>query len=67
MGKRVEVDADDGVVRAERTVRKSGNSIVVSIPTQVLEGAGLKEGDNVLLEADLDDGGIHLSKVEDTE
>lgn len=67
MGNGVDVDPDEGVVRATRTVRKSGGSLVVSFPREVLQVAGLDEGDDVLLEAEWDGDAIHIRGIEPDE
>jgi len=42
-----EIDADTGEVRADRRVRVSGNSLVVSLPPTLLDTAGIERDDNV--------------------
>jgi len=49
----VNVDAANGVVRATRTVRQSGNSTVVVIPPGMLGAVGFECGDDIDLVTDL--------------
>ncbi|MDQ2052926.1 AbrB/MazE/SpoVT family DNA-binding domain-containing protein [Natronolimnohabitans sp. A-GB9] len=49
----VDVDPNENKTRAERSIRKSGNSYVVSIPPEILQSAGISEGDKTILEADI--------------
>ena len=58
----VEVDMDAGEVRAVRTLRSSGNSIVVSLPPNLLQACGFAPGDDISLVADNNTGEIHLRK-----
>lgn len=67
MRERVEVDPEEQVVRTERKVGKSGNSIVIRIPPQLLEAAGFQVDDRVVLEADMKDGGLSIRKPEPSE
>lgn len=56
MGNRVSIDPEAGEIRAIRRLRESGNSVVLTIPRQVLDGAGLEEGDDVLITAEMGRG-----------
>lgn len=56
----VDVDTDDQTLRAERPVRKSGNSKVISLPSRILQEAGLDEGDNVDVSIDFQGDEITL-------
>lgn len=58
---------DEDQFTAVRVVRNSGNSSVVSIPPNMLQGAGLAEGDEVSLVADIDHGTITISCTSDDE
>jgi len=60
----VNVDADNGEVRATRTVRRSGNSTVVVIPPEMLGAVGFDLGDDVDLVAGLESGEIVLRPAE---
>lgn len=64
MADRVVIDAEEGTVSATRKIRESGNSIVISIPPQVLEAAGLEPGDQADIVADMDDQVISLRRVD---
>jgi antitoxin component of MazEF toxin-antitoxin module len=48
----VEFDPDSGEVTASRVIGRSGNSIVVRLPPQMLKTAGFGEGDDVELTAE---------------
>ena len=65
MRDRARVDAEEGIVIAERKIRSSGNSTVLTIPPQVLDVAGLEAGDGVEISADLETGEIRLRKADD--
>lgn len=56
----VEVDTARGEIRAVRTLRKSGNSISVSIPPELLQTAHMELGDDVELVASFDGNEITL-------
>ncbi len=43
---------------------KGGKELVVSVPPEIREPAGLADGDNLLLERDPDSGIVQLSKVD---
>lgn len=61
----VEIDLDAMEARTERELRRSGNSIVVSLPPQLLKEANLSEGDTVTLRSIFDSPGrITLEKTE---
>lgn len=63
MRDRARVDAERGVVVAERKIRSSGNSTVLTIPPQILDVADLEAGDGVEITADMDSGEIRLTKT----
>jgi len=65
MGDEVEIDPEKQEVRARRNLRKSGNSTVVAIPPQVLDGAGLEQGDRVELVAKMGEETIRLTKIDE--
>lgn len=54
MPERVEFDAEDRVAYTRRSIGKSGNSMVVRIPPQILEVADFELGDDVELIADME-------------
>ena len=62
----VEIDLEAMEARTERQLRQSGNSIVVTLPPQLLNEANLAEGDTVLLRTIFDSPGrITLEKTEE--
>lgn len=63
MSNRVSVDPETGTLTAIRKLRESGNSIVLTIPPQLLEGAGLEAGDSVKLIADMNEDTITIRDV----
>jgi antitoxin component of MazEF toxin-antitoxin module len=68
MATQVRVDPEDGTVAADRSVRPSGRSLVVTLPPQVLEAAGIKEGDDVEIITKLDSSGnISIEKAGDSD
>lgn len=64
MADRVEIDVDENEVRADRTVREWGGSHVVALPPQLLDAAGLEQGDRVRLRASMDNGTIEISELD---
>jgi len=60
MSNRVRVDPETGTVTAVRKLRESGNSTVLTIPPQVLEGGGFEPGEQVRVVADMEGGGIRI-------
>lgn len=67
MGNGVDVDPEEGVLRATRKLRSSGGSIVVSIPPQMLQAVSFEEDDDILLRCEWDGDEICLHPVEDTD
>lgn len=67
MGNRVSVDPEAGTITASRILRQSGNSTVLTIPPQLLDGAGLEAGDSVKLVADMETGELTISEFEESE
>lgn len=66
MGTQVHINPDEGTVTADRPVRTSGRSTVVTLPSQVLQAAGIEEGDDVKLVARMDSSGeVVLQKAEE--
>lgn len=45
----VELDGETGELRAERPIRESGNSLVVSLPPEMLRAAGFEPGETVFV------------------
>jgi len=58
----VDYDREAGEARANRTLRQSGNSVVVSLPPELLHEAGLQQGDEVVVAAGFGGGEIELRK-----
>lgn len=56
----VHVDPDDEESRTTRELRKSGNSIVVSIPPTILREAGFVVGEEVEIAAPFKGGVIEI-------
>ena len=56
-----------GVMTAERTIRQSGNSTVVSIPPAMLDHMDLESGDEVILSKDVQDGELVIKMPEDAD
>lgn len=56
----VDYDTEAGEARADRTLRRSGNSVVVSLPPELLREAGFQQGDDVTVAAGFDRGEITL-------
>lgn len=48
----------------ERRLFKTGNSIVISLPKEILDGLGLADGENVSLELDRQKKRVILTPVE---
>lgn len=64
MTRRVSFDGDKGIFTATRTIRESGNSVIVAIPPQLVEAASFEVGDDVELSAQIDSGEIHIRRVD---
>lgn len=62
---RVDVDKTEQEIRGVRALRHSGNSTVLSIPPEVLQFAGLEQGDEVAIVTKFDGGSIELRPVHD--
>lgn len=65
MGRRVNIDIENGVVTGERKLRDSGNSTVLTIPPEILDVADLEAGDEIEIQADMQSGEITIRKKED--
>lgn len=63
--RRVSFDREEGKMRATRTVRESGNSVIVTIPPQILEGANFEVGDDVEISVDIESGDITVRRNDD--
>lgn len=63
----VQVDTEKGEATAVRPLRKSGNSVVVSIPPELLHQAGFVVGDEVDVVAGFEGGEISLRRREGSE
>lgn len=48
----------------ERRLFKTGNSVVISLPKEILDGLGLADGENVSLELDRQKKRVILTPVE---
>lgn len=48
----------------ERRLFKTGNSVVISLPKEILDGLGLADGENVSLEFDRQNKRIIITLVE---
>jgi len=53
MGNSVDIDREEGKMRATRTLRQSGGSIVLTMPRELLDNVGFEDGDELVLEADM--------------
>lgn len=58
----VEIDRDNDSMRARRSLRRSGNSVVLSFPPALLDEAGLELGDEVEIIAPFDTEEITIRK-----
>ena len=56
----VELDVETGELRAERPIRQSGNSLVVSLPLEMLRAAGFEPGETVFVTPGEDGESIRL-------
>lgn len=66
MGNSVEIDWEQGTVTAERKLRSSGNSTVLTIPEEVYQSIGLQEGHQVEIVADKNDDVIRIQSVDES-
>lgn len=48
----------------ERRLFKTGNSVVISLPKEILDGLGLADGENVSLELDRQKNRVIITPVE---
>ncbi|AXR78973.1 AbrB/MazE/SpoVT family DNA-binding domain-containing protein [Natrarchaeobaculum sulfurireducens] len=65
MGNSVEIDWEQGTVTAERKLRSSGNSTVLTIPEEVYQSIGLCEGQQVEIVADKNEDVIRIRSAEE--
>jgi antitoxin component of MazEF toxin-antitoxin module len=56
----VSIDPDSKTARATRKLRESSNSVVLTIPPQILQQAGVECGDEVDLVTELGSGEIAI-------
>lgn len=61
----VEIDPDSQTARGERMLRESGNSVVLTIPPQILQQAGLSAGDEVEIVSELGSGVLTITELAD--
>jgi antitoxin component of MazEF toxin-antitoxin module len=57
------VDVDSETMEDTRLLRESGNSVVVSIPPEILDTAGLETGDTVTVSAPFEGGQINVKET----
>lgn len=62
----VHVDTESGEIAAERSVRRSGNSTVVTLPPVILSATGMDDGEELTVTARAD-GAIELQPAEPDE
>jgi antitoxin component of MazEF toxin-antitoxin module len=60
----VEVDGDSREMSAVRRLRPSGNSVVISMPPELLDLVGLSRDDHVRIVASFDDDVIVMRKTD---
>lgn len=56
----VEFDSDEEEIRTRRPLRRSGNSVVVSLPPELLRAARFEVGDELIVAAGFGGGEIQL-------
>ena len=62
MGRRINIDRENNEISTTRALRETGDSIVVGLPSEILQGAGLELGDDVRVVANMNTGKITLRK-----
>jgi antitoxin component of MazEF toxin-antitoxin module len=67
MSMAIDIDPDTNTVRAERSLRSSGSSTVISFPPQILQALNLEVNDDVEIVADWEKDEIRIKKVVDEE
>lgn len=65
MSTNVQIDRENLTATADRSLRASGNSTVVSIPPQLLQAAGIEEDGDVIVRADMKNGTIRIEQPND--
>jgi antitoxin component of MazEF toxin-antitoxin module len=65
MGEGVDIDINEGVATTHRTIGKSGNSLVIRIPPNVLEFADIERGDRVQLIAKMGEKEIAIKHIDE--
>jgi len=63
----VDVDTQNREIRASRPLRRSGNSVVVSLPPELLREAQLEEGDEVSLVTSFDGAEISIQAADESD
>ena len=67
MSNGVKIDPSENTVTGVRKVRESGNSVVLTIPSEVLDAVGILPGDKVSISAKLNGEEVTIRPVEDDE
>ena len=58
------IDTENGEASDSRKLRESGNSVVVTLPPEILETAGLETGDTVQVAAAFEGGKITVKDAD---
>lgn len=61
---RVNIDRDSATATTTRRLRESGNSVVLTMPPELLDMSGFSVGDDIRLTADMDEGTILMEHEE---
>lgn len=61
----VEIDTEKGEVKKRRKLRRSGDSVVISLPPEVLQQAEAGEGDEVVVAVPFGSSIIELRKEDE--
>lgn len=64
MSMSVQINPQTETVRATRSLRKSGSSVILTIPPEVLQSLDLDSGDTLEIEGDWGDGEMRVRPVE---
>lgn len=62
MSTNVQIDRESLTATADRSLRASGNSTVVSLPPQLLQAAGIDPDSDVVVRADMQTGTIRIEQ-----